>query len=124
MPTEFMEWHPTCHDIGALDLCDKFLKDLDSMWTHPIFYIWGHSHEFRCEEDWARIEQTVAKLSGNDKIWYATNADIYNYMTAQSMLQISADETVFYNPTAIDLWVEKDKTDIIMIPAGKIVTVR
>ena len=34
------------------------------------------------------------------------------------MLRISVDETVLENPTAIDLWVEKDKTQIIHIPAG------
>lgn len=35
------------------------------------------------------------------------------------MLKISADEKVFYNPTATDVWVERDKKDIIKIPAGQ-----
>lgn len=124
MPTSFMEWNPSCHHIGALDICDSFLNNLDSPWTHPMFYIWGHSHELRTEEDWAMMEKIMIKLAGNEKIWYATNIDIYNYMTAQSLLQISADETVFYNPSAIDVWVEKDKKDIIKIPAGQTVTVK
>jgi hypothetical protein len=34
------------------------------------------------------------------------------------MLKISANERIFYNPTATDLWVEKDKSKIIKIPAG------
>ena len=42
-------------------------------------------------------------------------------MMAQSMLQISADETAFYNPSAIDVWVERDKRDIIKVPAGQTV---
>lgn len=119
LPENFLKWHPTCHHKEALALCDSFLENIDSQWTHPLFYIWGHSHELNTEEDWSYMEELVKRLSGNDKIWYATNIDIYNYMQAQKQLQISYDETVFYNPTAIDVWVEKDKKDIICIPAGK-----
>lgn len=121
LPEDFMRWHPSCHHRDALPLCDKYMADLDSQWTRPMFYIWGHAHELRTEEDWAYMEKIVSSVAGSEKIWYATNIEIYNYMTAQSMLQISADETRFYNPTAIDLWVERDKTDIIMIPAGQTV---
>jgi hypothetical protein len=100
------------------------MADLDSMWTHPVFYIWGHSYEYRTEEDWAKMETLLQKLSGNDKIWYATNIEIYNYIKAVNMLQISADETVFYNPSAQDVWVEKDKKDIIHIPAGQRISIK
>ena len=75
----------------------------------------------RTEEDWAHMEQVVKTVANNDKIWYATNLDIYNYMTAQRQLQISVDETVFYNPSAITVWVERNKKDIIEIPAGQTV---
>ncbi len=118
LPNDFLKWHPTCHHKDALPLCDRFINDLDSEWTHPMFYIWGHAHEFRTEEEWSVIEQILQKLSGNDKIWYATNIEIYRYMQAQQQLEISADETVFYNPTAIDVWVEKNKKQIILVPAG------
>ena len=121
LPDDFMRWHPTCHPKKALALCEDYMIHLDSDWKHPMFYIWGHSHEFRNEDDWAYMEELVKNLSGNDKIWYATNIDIYNYMTAQSRLQISADETMFYNPSAITVWVERDKKDIIEIPAGQTV---
>ena len=122
LPDDFLRWHPTCHHKGALALCDSFINNLDSEWTHPLFYIWGHSHEFRTEEDWQEIETVLQKLSGNDKIWYATNIEIYNYMTAQKQLQISVDERTFYNPTAIDVWVERNKKDILLIPKGQTVT--
>ena len=122
LPEHFLKWHPTCHHKDALTLCDRFLRDLDSEWTHPLFYIWGHSHEFRTDEEWAVMEEILQKLSGNDKIWYATNMEICNYMMAQRQLQISADETIFHNPSARDVWVEKDKNEIICIPAGKTVT--
>lgn len=31
---------------------------------------------------------------------------------------------VFFNPSGIDVWVEKNKTEIIKIPAGMTVTVK
>ena len=116
LPENFLEWHPSCHHRDALSLSERFLATLDSEWTHPLFYIWGHSHEFRTEADWEHIEKVVSTLSGNDKIWYATNLEIYDYMTAQKQLRISVDERTFVNPTALDLWVEKDKRYVIMIP--------
>ena len=118
LPDCFMEWHPTCHHKQALQLCDKFLENLDSQWCSPLFYIWGHAHEFRTEADWDVMAAILEKLAGNPKIWYATSYEIYRYITAQRALVISADETVFYNPSAIDVWVEKDKSQIIRIPAG------
>ena len=119
-----MEWHPSCHHKDALPLCERFLEDIDSQWTKPLFYIWGHSHELKCEDDWEHIENILKLIANNDKVWYATNIDIYNYMNAQSRLQISADETVFYNPSDITVWVERNKKDIIEIPAGERVVYR
>lgn len=121
IPEDFMRWHPTCHHRDALPLCEKFMADIDSEWVRPMFYIWGHAHELRSEDDWEYMEKVVASVANSDKIWYATNIDIYNYMTAQSLLQISADERVFYNPTCTDVWVERNKKDIIRIPAGETV---
>ena len=118
LPTDFMLWHPTAHHKKAQEPAERFLRELDSQWTHPLLYIWGHSHEFKTEQDWQAMETLVATVAGNDKIWYATNIEIYNYMTAQRMLQISADETMFYNSTALTLYVERDKKEIIEIPAG------
>ncbi len=122
-PADFRAWHPSCHHRDALTLADRFLDNIDSQWTHPMFYIWGHAHEFRTEEDWAYIEKVAAKLAGNDRIWYATNIEIYDYVMAQKQLRISADEKTIVNPTALDLWVEKNKTQIVKIPAGQTVRI-
>ena len=67
------------------------------------------THDIKSEEQWEYMEELLRKISGNDKIWYATNIEIYNYMQAQRRLVISADETMFYNPSDITVWVEKDK---------------
>ena len=118
LPEDFLQWHPTCHHRDALPLCEKFMEQLDSEWYSPLLYIWGHAHEFRTEEDWAHMERILQTVSGSDRIWYATNLEIYDYITAQKQLRISADERVFQNPTALDLWVERDKKEQICIPAG------
>jgi len=123
LPSDFLAWHPTCHHRDALALAPSFMGSLDSEWTGPLFYIWGHAHELRTESDWEYIEAVVRAVAGSEKIWYATNMEIYSYFAALRQLRISADERIFYNPTAIDLWVERNKKDIIMIPAGKTVEV-
>ncbi len=122
LPDNFLAWHPTCHHRNALPLVEGFMSDLDSQWRTPLFYIWGHSHEFRTEEDWAYIEKVVSGLAGSDKIWYATNIEICDYITAAHQLRISADETMVFNPTATDIWIEKDKKTVCRIPAGQTVT--
>lgn len=123
LPKEFLTWHPTCHHRHAEEYIDAFMDDLVSEWRHPMFYIWGHSHEFRSEEDWAKMEAIVSRLAGSDKIWYATNIEIYNYIKAQRSLVVSADESMIHNPSAIPVWVEKNKTEIIKIEAGETVRV-
>lgn len=119
LPDNFLAWDPTCHHKDAMPIAERFLAGLDSRWTRPLFYIWGHAHELKTEEDWAYMEKLVSMLSGNEKIWYATNIEIYRYMQAQKQLEISYDETVFYNPSSLDLWVERDNREILMIPAGQ-----
>lgn len=126
MPEDFLAWHPTCHHNPTnhnkvMALCDTFISMLDSEWCTPLFYIWGHAHEYGDEAAWNQVEELMAHLAGKEQIWYATNLQIYNYVTAQSRLQISMDETVFYNPSDLSVWVERDNREILEIPAGKTV---
>lgn len=107
-PKEFMKWHPTCHHGNAMDLADKFIADLEVPWRTDLFYIWGHSFELKTEDDWKMMEELCKKLSGHKEVWYATNIEIYDYIKAQKALQISADETIIHNPSAIEVWFEKD----------------
>jgi len=104
-------------------MTEKYLPRLNHFVTWPVFYIWGHSSEFRTQEQWDKFEEVLKALSGRKEIWYATNKDIVMYTQAQHALQISVDETVFYNPSAISVWVEKDKKQIIEIPAGQTVRI-
>ena len=119
LPKDFLEWHPTCHHRNGLEMAERFMGTLDSPWVGPLLYIWGHSHEFTSQAAWDDMENIVKCVAGNDKIWYATNMEIYDYMMAQRSLKISADEHVFYNPSSIPVYVERDKRDIIRIGPGE-----
>lgn len=119
MPESFMEWHPTCHHNDAQELTEKFVENSTLYRGGPLLYIWGHSYEFRTEEDWGMMERLLNKLAEVDDIWYATNFEIYQYVNAQKALIISADECCFYNPTSISVWIQKNKKEIICVPAGE-----
>lgn len=122
MPSNFLMWDPTCHHNEAPELIDRYMQWLDSFITWPLFYIWGHSSEFRTEEQWQAFENVLKRFAETDKIWYATNAEIVRYVQAQRMLEITADEKIIYNPSAMPVWIEKDKR-IIEVPAGQTVVV-
>lgn len=123
LPEDFLAWHPTCHHKDALELAQGYIAAIDSIWWQPLFYIWGHSHELRSEDDWTYMEKLVSTLAGNDKIWYATNIEIYDYLAAVRQLRVSADESILYNPSHLDVWVEGDQGKSIRVPAGETVRV-
>ena len=52
------------------------------------------------------IEEFAKMMSGKSDIWYATNMEIYDYLTAIRALEYSADESKVHNPSAISVWYE------------------
>lgn len=122
LPEDLLEWHPTCHFKSAAPAVARFLQGLDSQWVKPLLYIWGHSHELRCEQDWTDLDRLFSSLAGHPEIWYATNGELADYLQAQRMLKVSVDETHFHNPSAIAVWVERDKCERLCIPAGQSLT--
>ena len=54
------------------------------------------------------MEEVCKKISGHESVWYATNIEIYDYIMAQRALHISANEDIIHNPSAIEVWFEKD----------------
>lgn len=121
VPENFMEWHPTCHhdDDRLWDLWRKFLEpdfepEADRL---MLFYVWGHSFEFERNHNWDRIEAFCDMAGGNEEVWYATNIQIKEYVTAQRSLVYSADRNIIYNPSAISVWISKGE-EAVEIPAG------
>ncbi len=122
LPDNWLAWKGTCHhrNPNLMSLAEKFIKEQpkSEAW---LFYVWGHSYEFEQCDNWNVIEAFAERMANNKEIWYATNIEIHDYIAAQRQLRISADETILQNPTAIDVWVEKDSREIIHIPAGQTV---
>lgn len=111
IPSDFMLWHPTCHHNDAIPLVDEFLNG-PHFRDMALFYVWGHSFEFDRENTWEMMEEFCQKISGHDSVWYATNIEIKDYITAARSLVMSAGASVIYNPTA---------TDVYMINDGKVI---
>ena len=120
-PENFMEWHPTCHHRECLDMAEKFIALTERKYfSRPaLLYVWGHSFEFVTEEDWKMIETFCQMVSGREDIWYATNIEIYEYITAQRQLVISADNKMVYNPTALEIWFTDDNAEEYSIKPGE-----
>ena len=58
-----------------MDLGRQFIE-MDAE-TPQIFYIWGHSYEMDyCSDNWRRLENFFALISGHDDIFYGTNAEV------------------------------------------------
>jgi hypothetical protein len=120
LPQDFMAWHPTCHHRTGLTDAKKFVDAIDGYFAAPrLLYVWGHSHELKTEEQWADMEQLCAMVANHPKVWYATNMEIYEYVTAQRNLVIATDQSFAYNPSRVDVWVVKDR-EPHCIPAGEV----
>lgn len=109
IPKNFLTWNPTCHhdDERIYELAEEFLSDgfYFSLTTPAkLFYVWGHSYEFDQCENWEHMEKLLQKLAGNDKVWYATNGEIREYVEAYHRLIFTADGKTVYNPSAIPVY--------------------
>ena len=103
LPADFMLWHPTCHHDRVTD---EFIEDFLNPQGYrnlSLLYIWGHSFEFERKNNWDHISRICDKLEGRKDVWYATNIEIYEYVTAMRSLIMSVDGNIIYNPTAVDL---------------------
>lgn len=102
LPDNFLEWNPTCHQS----------HDIDKMWNKlmkfnkhiRLLYIWGHSYEFDRDNTWERMENFCKMAGNNEEVWYATNIEIKDYITAMRNLVFSADQKIVFNPSAQTVW--------------------
>lgn len=101
LPQRWITLNPTCHhNDGALfDLWDRFTA-MDDPTDPKLFYLWGHSYEFDNDNNWDRIESFLDKAANRSDVWYATNIEIYDYVTAWKNVIVSFDEKTVHNPTA------------------------
>ena len=117
-PGDFMRWHPSCHHNKVFELLPDFINK-PSYRDHLLFYVWGHSFEFHRENNWDLMEEFLQKVSGRDDVWYATNIEIKDYITAYRNLKVSVDQTKIYNPSAVAVYL-KHEGEIKIAEPGKI----
>ena len=117
MPENFLEWAGTCHHNGQLMEKGKAFAELFKTQYLYMMYVWGHSYEFSRDGSWQMIEDFCREAGGDPDVWYATNIEIYDYVTALHALVFTADRTKVYNPTATDVWIGVDGAPV-KIPAG------
>ena len=126
LPTDWLQWHPTAHhnDPELPNLIEKFLSADTSSAVYcasrypRLLYIWGHSFEFNNKDNWYVITEICEKLAGKDEIWYATNAEICEYVKAYESLIHSADGRRIYNPTLLTVWFDIDGK-LYSLPSGE-----
>lgn len=124
IPSDWLRMGATCHhnDPELMSLADKFINGEVGNNDGWLFYLWGHTYEFRGNDNWNVIEEFFEKVANNNNVWYATNIEVYDYVTAYRSLVYSADGDMVYNPTATDIWV-KINGKAVSVPAGKTVNV-
>lgn len=116
LPDDWHAWMPSVHSRNpkVLDYIDEFIRlDLstnvyDAKRAPRLFYMWGHSYEFDRNNNWELLDAICEKLKTDNEIWYATNIEIYNYVNAYNSLVFSADGTMIYNPTLLNIWFDVD----------------
>ncbi len=114
VPADFLDWTPSCHHTGAPAVIEKFRNEwIHQPWQYGgLLFIWGHSFEFDRADNWELAEQICSSFAGIDDVWFATNIEIYDYITAQRSLVISCDGDVIFNPSAVDVWVSQNGSPI------------
>ena len=120
IPADWLRMGATCHhdDPELMNLAEKFINGNVVNNDGWLFYLWGHTYEFCRNNNWNVIEEFFSKTANNNNVWYATNIEIYDYITAYRNLVYSVDGNMIYNPTSTDIWV-KINGKKINIPSGK-----
>ena len=128
LPTDWLRLPATAHHCNPklMELAKQFveLPKGRHFWydTPKLFYLWGHSYEFDNNDNWNVIEEFAEFMGGRDDIWYATNGEIFDYVTAFDRLEYNAEGTILHNPSSIDLYLSyKDKE--VIIHAGETIQV-
>ncbi len=120
LPQDFLTWDPTCHhnDPELMDLAREFLNQFP--FRPALFCVWGHAYEFDDDNNWQRIEALADLLvQHREEVWFATNGEIIDYVTAYHRLEYSADGSILCNPSALDVTIRTSMHTVQTILAGQ-----
>jgi hypothetical protein len=114
LPGDFMAWEPTCHHKHDLDIKLKAFKQTGMPLS--LMYVWGHSSEFKRDSNWGLIENFCAGAAGDETVWYASNIEIYDYLSATRRMEYSVECNIVKNPNAIPVWISSNGEAIKINP--------
>ncbi len=107
LPDDWLEWAPTCHHRE--NILEKAEAFKNSKHAFSLFYVWGHSYEFDMinspENNWDIMEEFCAGMAHLPDVWYASNIEIYDYITALKRLEFSVNCDIVRNPSTVSLWI-------------------
>ena len=112
----WLNWHCSCHHWELEPMIDPFLNGKGLM----LLAVWGHAYEFDQRDDWEVIENQLDRLGNHEDIWYATNIEVFDYITAYNSLDVAVDGSSAYNRSCMNVWVSV-RGKKYEIPAGQVV---
>lgn len=110
IPSDWLRLPATCHHKNPrlMELAKAFAESTSRRYP-MLFYLWGHAYEFDEQNNWHVIEQFAEYIGNRADIWYATNIEIYDYVSAFRQLIFSMDQKKVFNPTAIEVFFETNQ---------------
>ncbi len=103
LPENYYLWDPTCHDSRALDYLDSYVNlNSDQL---SLFYVWGHSWEFKDPQRWNAIVTFCKTIANNPDIWYVGSGEYTDYQWALKQL-IIADGKIINPATNSKVWIK------------------
>ena len=120
LPNEFLIWNPTCHDSKVLEYSDKYLRLNES--TLSLFYVWGHSWEFKDKKRWDAMVEFCNRIGKEKGIWSVGTGGYSEYLKALNNVEIHDGE--IYNPTDNPtVWVDLSN-EVIKLESGQRIVVK
>mgnify|MGYP003298427196 CR=1 FL=1 len=112
----WLNWQCSCHHWELEPMIDPFLNGKGLM----LLAVWGHAYEFDQRDDWEVITDQLARLGNHEDVWYATNIQVFDYITAFNELDVAVDGSSAYNRSCMNVWVSI-RGKKYEIPAGQAV---
>ncbi len=118
LPTRPLEWDSTCHhDQSLMEDAARFFG-MNAAGNPALMYVWGHSYEFDVKDNWGHMEAFCAMAGSSEGVWFATNIEVLDYVTAVRNLQFSVDGSLVRNPSAQPVWISADG-ESVCVAAGE-----
>ena len=94
LPNDLLIWNPTCHDSKVLEYAEKYLNIKQSKLS--LFYVWGHSWEFKDKKRWDAMVEFCNKLGQEKGIWSVGTGEYSEYLKALNIVEVIDNQ--IYNP--------------------------